>query len=41
MLKEEFELIEIYKIDVSETSIEDEYVTQVQTSVKLLSDSSI
>ncbi|HSQ87897.1 MerR family transcriptional regulator [Romboutsia sp.] len=33
--------IEIYKIDVYETSIEDEYVTQVQIPVKLLSDSSI
>lgn len=30
--------IEIYKIDVHETSIEDEYVTQVQIPVKLLSD---
>lgn len=30
--------IEIYKIDVYETSIEDEYVTQVQIPVKLLSD---
>ena len=33
--------IEIYKIDVSETSIEDKYVTQVQIPTKLLSDSSI
>ncbi|MGL4911660.1 MAG: MerR family transcriptional regulator [Romboutsia sp.] len=33
--------IEIYKIDVYETSIEDEYVTQVQIPVKLLSDLSI
>ncbi|MDU4861107.1 MAG: MerR family transcriptional regulator [Terrisporobacter othiniensis] len=30
--------IEIYKIDVYETSLEDEYVTQVQIPVKLLSD---
>jgi DNA-binding transcriptional MerR regulator len=30
--------IEIYKIDIYETSIEDEYVTQVQIPVKLLSD---
>lgn len=29
--------IEIYKIDVYETAIEDEYVTQVQVPVKLLS----
>lgn len=33
--------IEIYKIDVYETSIEDEYVTQVQIPVKLLSDVSL
>lgn len=33
--------IEIYKIDVYETSIEDEYVTQVQIPVKLLSDLSL
>lgn len=33
--------IEIYKIDVYETSIEDEYVTQVQIPVKLLSDISL
>ncbi|MEF9990463.1 MAG: MerR family transcriptional regulator [Romboutsia sp.] len=33
--------IEIYKIDVYETSLEDEYVTQVQIPVKLLSDISI
>ncbi|CEO28954.1 MerR family transcriptional regulator [Paraclostridium sordellii] len=30
--------LEIYKIDIYETSIEDEYVTQVQIPVKLLSD---
>ena len=30
--------IEIYKIDVYETALEDEYVTQVQIPVKLLSD---
>lgn len=30
--------IEIYKIDIYETSAEDEYVTQVQIPVKLLSD---
>lgn len=30
--------IEIYKIDIYETSIEDEYVTQVQIPVKLLDD---
>lgn len=30
--------IEIYKIDVYETAVEDEYVTQVQIPVKLLSD---
>lgn len=33
--------IEIYKIDIYETAIEDEYVTQVQIPVKLLSDLSI
>lgn len=33
--------IEIYKIDVYETSLEDEYVTQVQIPVKLLSDLSL
>ncbi|MEG1312408.1 MAG: MerR family transcriptional regulator [Romboutsia sp.] len=33
--------IEIYKIDIYETSIEDEYVTQVQIPVKLLSNISI
>ncbi|MGL5692784.1 MAG: MerR family transcriptional regulator [Peptostreptococcaceae bacterium] len=33
--------IEIYKIDVYETSLEDEYVTQVQIPVKLLSDISL
>ena len=33
--------IEIYKIDVYETALEDEYVTQVQIPVKLLSDISL
>lgn len=33
--------IEIYKIDVYETALEDEYVTQVQIPVKLLSDLSL
>ncbi|WGX75147.1 hypothetical protein QJS64_13850 [Paraclostridium bifermentans] len=30
--------IEIYKIDIYETSVEDEYVTQVQIPVQLVSD---